>query len=129
MRKKYSHTFNVQGFTVVWGREKIKLFRPLANGETSLVGEFKNWYGVAKLIETQTGHKVKFEVTARLIPAGRDKVRTFQVQCPFCGEIHTHGAGLVGEDILSYLGNRGSHCQWGSNGEYDIVGYFEEVGK
>jgi hypothetical protein len=30
--------------------------------------------------------------------------------CPLCGEPHQHGAGLDGDDHLSYLGHRTAHC-------------------
>jgi hypothetical protein len=55
------------------------------------------------------------KVAARL---SKDK-RTFTILCPYCGEIHTHGAG---EDGKLY-GHRVAHCyQNGNNiGGYNLV--------
>jgi hypothetical protein len=44
--------------------------------------------------------------------------RTFEILCPYCGEIHTHGAGKDG----NLYGHRLSHCiNKHDNGGYDLV--------
>jgi hypothetical protein len=50
------------------------------------------------------------ELNERFIPKvaaklSKDK-RTFEILCPYCGEIHTHGAGVDG----NLYGHRVSHC-------------------
>ena len=129
MRKKFEHTFNVQGFTVVWGRENIKLYSPDGDFE----GTFKRWYDVREVIEQESGEAVVYNLVAVLDSPDRYGERRFLVKCPFCGATHIHGAGKVGEDVEKYLGNRGSHCHFGDSGDYSIIGYVEskkgKVGK
>jgi hypothetical protein len=59
--------------------------------------------------------------TERFIPKvpaklSQDK-RTFEIFCPYCGEIHVHGAGLDGKAY----GHRATHCV--NPNEYDNDGY------
>jgi hypothetical protein len=61
--------------------------------------------------------------TERFIPKvpaklSKDK-RTFEIFCPYCGEIHTHGAGEDG----NLYGHRVAHCYPNGNniGGYDLV--------
>jgi hypothetical protein len=50
------------------------------------------------------------ELNERFIPKVAAKLskdsRTFEILCPYCGEIHTHGAGVDGK----LYGHRLSHC-------------------
>jgi hypothetical protein len=52
------------------------------------------------------------------VPAklSRDK-RTFEIFCPYCGEIHTHGAGEDG----NLYGHRAAHCYAHDIGGYELV--------
>lgn len=50
-------------------------------------------------------------------------IRQFRVICPYCGEVHLHGAGGVAEDIEDYRGHRNSHCYTNRHAARD-VGYF-----
>lgn len=41
----------------------------------------------------------------------RDKgQRLLKIDCPFCGQEHTHGGGLVESDIQQWGGSRVCHC-------------------
>lgn len=53
---------------------------------------------------------------------GRKVTYLIKVGCPFCGEIHTHGAGKDGKA----LGYRTSHC---SNGDYEVRAIVREAVK
>lgn len=52
------------------------------------------------------------------------KARQWKVlRCPFCGEVHRHGAGDQDDDPRAFLGGRLSHC-WDESvlaGEYRLV--------
>ncbi|GBG57299.1 hypothetical protein SPFL3102_02665 [Sporomusaceae bacterium FL31] len=36
--------------------------------------------------------------------------RLLKVDCPYCGKTHTHGGGMVTDDIYEFGGSRSSHC-------------------
>jgi hypothetical protein len=61
--------------------------------------------------ETNVSERFIPKVAAKL---SKDK-RTFEIFCPYCGEIHTHGAGEDG----NLYGHRVAHCV----NEYDNAGY------
>jgi hypothetical protein len=51
------------------------------------------------------------DVIAQATLIVRDGVRSWAVDdCPFCGNMHVHGAGKDGSAPEDYLGHRVAHC-------------------
>ena len=52
-------------------------------------------------------------VEAKFMRATRvsfDACNMWQIQCPYCGQRHVHGAGRPSEDPKNFLGHRSAHC-------------------